>query len=168
MRHLHAAYFTLLLILPLLSSNGASAQDSSSYKMEFVRAGWITKEGHNMVVVMMKVTPTSPDFKLVLSMRLFYDFGNGERSMDVQQDPDMRITVYGNDVESKSKVMYRFVKDKVDLQNEKDIFLLRFDFRDASAERVKDMWFKYGLWEGKNDEVRHEQEFRFPVEDLTQ
>lgn len=167
MRYLQAVYFSLLLIVPLLSSHGACAQDSSSYKMEFVRAGWVTQEGHTMVVVMLKVTPTRPDFKLVLSMRLFYDLGDGKRSMEVKQDPDMRITVYGKDIESKSEVMYRFVKDKVDLQNEKDIYLLRFDFRDVSTERVKDMWFKYGLWEGENDEVRHEQEFRFPVDDLT-
>lgn len=136
MRHSRVLYFTLtLLISALLSSTPTFAQDTTTYKLEFVRAGWVIKESHTMVVVMLKVTPTSPDFKPVLSMKMSYDIGDGERSMSVNDNPDIRITVYGNDVESKSKVMYRFVKDKVDLENEKDILLLRFDFRDLIPSR---------------------------------
>ena len=169
MIHPRIPYFILILLFTaLLSSIPTFAQDTTTYKLEFVRAGWVIKESHTMVVVMLKVTPTSPKFKPVLSMKLSYDIGDGERSMEVHDNPDIRITVYGNDVESKSKVMYRFVKDKVDLENEKDILLLRFDFRDLTPDRVTDMWFKYGLWEGENNEVRHEQEFRFAVEDLTE
>jgi len=167
MSHPKAPYFTLILLFSaLLTTMTVAAQDTTTYKLEFVRAGWVVKDSHSMVVVTLKVTPTSPDFKPVLSFKLSYDIGDGERSMAVNDNPDIRITVYGNDVESKSKVMYRFVKDKVDLENEKDILLLRFDFRDLTPDRVTDMWFKYGLWEGENNEVRHEQEFRFAVEDL--
>jgi len=121
-----------------------------------------------MVVVVLKVTPTSLDFVPVLSFKLSYDIGDGERSMAVSDNPDIRITVYGNDVETKSKVIHRFVKDRVDLENEKDILLLRFDFRDLTPDRVQHMWFKYGLWEGENDEIRHEKEFRFAVDDLSE
>lgn len=156
----------ILFLVALCASAPAKAQDSSTYKLEFVRAGWFVKDSHNMVVVVLKVTPTSPDFKPVLSFKLSYDIGDGERSMAVSDNPDIRITVYGNDVESKSKVIHRFVKDRVDLENEKDILLLRFDFRDLTPDRVTDMWFKYGLWEGEHDEIRHEKEFRFAVDDL--
>jgi hypothetical protein len=161
------SYIALVLLLTAqLCSMPLAAQDSSTYKLDFVRAGWFVKDSHNMVVVVLKVTPTSPDFVPVLSFKISYDIGDGERSMAVSDNPDIRITVYGNDVETKSKVIHRFVKDHVDLENEKDILLLRFDFRDLTPERVQDMWFKYGLWEGENNEIRHEKEFRFPVEDM--
>ncbi len=156
----------LLFLAGLFSSVPANAQDSTTYKLDFVRAGWFVKDSHNMVVVVLKVTPTSPDFVPVLSFKISYDIGDGERSMAVSDSPDIRITVYGNDVESKSKVIHRFVKDRVDLENEKDILLLRFDFRDLTPDRVTDMWFKYGLWDGENNEIRHEKEFRFAVDDL--
>lgn len=169
MRHARIPYFAfVLLFTALLSSLPTFAQDSTTYKLDFVRAGWVVMKSHNMVVVVLKVTPTSPAFKPVLSFKLSYDIGDGERSMAVSDNPDIRITVYGNDVESKSKIIYKFVKDKVDLENEKNILLLRFDFRDLTPDRVKDMWFKYGLWEGENDEIRHEQEFRFAVDDLSE
>lgn len=142
------------------------AQESSTYKLEFVRAAVVPAGEQSMLVAVLKVTPIIPDFKLVLSMRLSYDIGDGERSMDLQQSPDIRFTVYGADVESKSKKVYEFVKEKVDLINEKDIFLLRIDFRGLPPDGVKDMWLKYGLWEGENNEIRHEQEFRFAAEDL--
>ena len=142
------------------------AQDNSSYNLEFVRAAMVRAGEQSMLVAVLKVTPTVPDFKLVLSMRLSYDIGDGERSLDVQQSPDIRFTVYGADVEGKSKKVYEFVKDKVDLNREKDIFLLRIDFRELTTDGVKDMWLKYGLWKGENNEIRHEQEFRFAVEDL--
>ena len=168
MRHSRIPHIALiLLLLTLLSCLPTFAQDSTTYKLDFVRAGWVVMKSHNMVVVVLKVTPTSPAFKPVLSFKLSYDIGDGERSMAVSDNPDIRITVYGNDVESKSKIIYKFVKDKVDLENEKDILLLRFDFRDLTPDRVQDMWFKYGLWEGENSEIRHEKEFRFAVDDLT-
>lgn len=155
-----------LLFTGVMFPEAMSAQDSPSYKMEFVRSAMVRAGDQSMLVAVLKVTPTVPDFKLVLSMRLGYDIGDGERSLDVQQSPDIRFTVYGADVESKSKKVYEFVKDKVDLNSDKDIYLLRIDFHNLTAERVKDMWLKYGLWEGENDEIRHEQEFRFAVEDL--
>ncbi|MBP7450725.1 MAG: hypothetical protein KA817_11870 [Flavobacteriales bacterium] len=155
-----------LLFTAVITPVAICAQDSSSYKMEFVRAAMVRAGEESMLVAVLKVTPIVPDFKLVLSMKLSYDLGDGERSMDIQQSPDIRFTVYGADVESKSKKVYAFVKDKVDLNKEKDIFLLRIDFRGLPPDGVKDMWLKYGLWEGENDEIRHEQEFRFAVEDL--
>ena len=88
----------ILFLVALCASAPAKAQDSSTYKLEFVRAGWFVKDSHNMVVVVLKVTPTSPDFKPVLSFKLSYDIGDGERSMAVSDNPDIRITVYGNDV----------------------------------------------------------------------
>ena len=169
MRHSKVPYLTLLLLFAaVLSSLPTFAQDTTTYKLDFVRAGWFVKDSHSMVVVVLKVTPTSLDFVPVLSFKLSYDIGDGERSMAVSDNPDIRITVYGNDVETKSKVIHRFVKDRVDLENEKDILLLRFDFRDLTPDRVQHMWFKYGLWEGENDEIRHEKEFRFAVDDLSE
>ncbi len=142
------------------------AQAVGSYTMDFVRAAMVKADGQPMLVVVLVVTPLVDDFKLVLSMKLSYDLGDGERSIELQRSPGISIHVYDKDVESKSTKVYRFVKDRVDLRTEKNIFLVRFDFRDLGTETVKDMWLKYGLWEGENDEIRHEQEYRFPVEDL--
>ena len=150
----------------MLSTLPAAAQDSSTYALEFVRAAQVGSATKPMTVVVLKVTPLVPDFKLVMSMRLAYDIGHGGMELEAQSSADMRFTVYGNDVESKSRTVYEFVKDKVDLAAEKDIYLLRIDFRNLSTEPITDMWLRYGLWEGSDAEVRHEKEFRFVVEDL--
>lgn len=150
----------------LMAPMAICAQDSSSYTMEPVRAAIVRTGEKSMLVAVLKVTPTVPDFKLVLSMRLGYDMGDGARSVDVQQEPDVRFTVYGADVESKDKKVHEFVKDKVDLNKEKDIYLLRIDFRGLALDGVQDLWLKYGLWEGVRSDIRHEQEFTFVVEDL--
>ncbi len=165
MRHARILYLTfILLFTALLSSLPTFAQDTTTYKLDFVRAGWVVMKSHNMVVVVLKVTPTSLDFMPVLSFKLSYDIGDGEPSTTKSDNPDICITVYGNDVEIKSKIIYKFVKDKVDLENEKNILLLRFDFRDLTPDRVLRMWFKCGLYVGENDDIRHEKEFRFAMD----
>ena len=160
-------YIALVLLLAAqLCSMPLAAQDSSTYKLEFVRAGQVGSQDHPMTVVVFKVTPLVPDFMPVLSMKITYDIGNGEQVVDILKNDNVRMTVYGNDVESKSKKVYEFVKDIVDLPNEKDIFLLRIDFRHLSTEAITAMTVKYGLWEGADNGQRIEQEFAFVVEDL--
>jgi hypothetical protein len=158
--------FLFSLLLSMLIPATVSAQDPSTYKMDLVRAAWVGSE-HPYMVVVFKITPTVPDFKLVLSMRLTYDIGDGEKILDIQKTTNARMSVYGNNVQEKSLKLYNFVKDKVDLNADKDLMLLQIDLRKISAERVARMKLKYGLWEGENSEVRHEKEYDFAVEDLT-
>ena len=156
----------LTLSTVFLPSSTVVAQDTPTYKMDLVRAAWVGSE-HPYMVVVFKITPTVPDFKLVLSMKFAYDIGDGEKVLDVLKSGNIRMTVYGSDVQEKSQKLYNFVKGKVDLNSDKDLMLLQIDLRNISEERVARMKMKYGLWEGKNSEVRHEKEYDLGVEDLT-
>ena len=162
MKYLLTIFSSLLLITTPVQH---SAQDTSSYEMEALRAGWMSKGGHSQVVTVFKVKPIVEDFKLILSMRVGYDIGEGEQVIDIEQEGRIQITVYGNDVKEKGRIVYEFVKDRVDLEDE-GIYLLKFSFVDISTELIDKMSIRYGLWEGEKAELRNEQLFEFEVEDL--
>ncbi|MBP8823719.1 MAG: hypothetical protein KBH07_08755 [Flavobacteriales bacterium] len=133
--------------------------------MEFVRAGQVKLADHSLVTVILKVMPLTDDFKLVLSMRVGYDMGNGAAEVDVEKGNNIRFTVYDTALHEMSKKLRQFIAARTELKSKKNFFLLRMDFRVPRDERVERMKLQYGLWEGKNDEIRHEQMFDFVVED---
>lgn len=150
----------------LLASFPAVGQAPSTYKMEFVRAGRVDLAGSGMVTVILKVTPLTDDFKLVLSMRIGYDMGNGAAEVDVEKGKNVRFIVYDTSLHEMSKKLRQFIAARTDLRSNKNFFLLRIDFRVPLEESVKRMKLRYGLWEGKNDEIRHEQDFDLVVEEV--
>lgn len=165
--------FARSLYLPLIAVHicvcaPAQGQGKSSYKMDFVRAGWLHSADHDKVMAIFQVTPQTPEFRMVLSMRVAYDIGKGEVLVDMEKDRQARITVYGNDLEKKNKKLYEFVKDKVELNGPTPVYLLRIDILNPSTEKVEHMKVKYGLWEGAKAEIRNEQQYDFAVEDLNE
>lgn len=154
-----------LALMALLGSFPAVGQAPSTYKMEFVRAGQVKLAEHGLVTVILKVTPLTDDFKLVLSMRVGYDMGNGAAEVDVEKGNNVRFIVYDTALHEMSRKLRQFIAARTDLKSTKNFFLLRMDFRVPKDERVERMKLRYGLWEGKSDEVRHEQDFDFAVED---
>lgn len=152
-------------IVALLAFFPAHGQAPSTYKMEFVCAGQVKLAEHSLVTAILKVTPLTDDFKLVLSMRVGYDMGNGAAEVDVEKGNNVRIIVYDTALHEMSRKLRQFIAARTDLRSTSNFFLLRIDFRVPRDERVERMKLRYGLWEGKNDDVRHEQDFDFAVED---
>lgn len=156
--------FFLLVLLGLQAV--LRAQDSATYKMEMVRAAWVGPSDKSYVVMVFKVTPTVPDFKLVFSMNFTYDAGYGEQVL-AQGSHNIRMAVYDQDVWNTDRKVYRFLENKIDFNAAEPFMLLRVDLRRLPDRNIRHLRVKYGLWEGKDAEVRHEQWFDFPVENLT-
>lgn len=158
----------LLTLAAVSATPNIHGQDASTYKMEFVRAGRVNLAESGLVTVILKVTPLIDDFKLVLSMRVGYDMGNGAAEVDVEKGNNVRFIVYDTALHKMSEKLRRFIAARTDLGSNRNFFLLRIDFRVPLEERVQRMKLRYGLWEGKNDDIRHEQDFDFVVEDAGQ
>ncbi len=142
------------------------AQKPSSYKMDFIRACTDSSEKENYIIAVFKVLPIINDFKLILSMRVIYAFGHRKENIVVlkENEDSIKIIIYGKSVEEKSKWMYNFIKDKVDLKTEQDLRLIVFYFKNLTNKKVDEMSITYGLWESNNDKIRNENKYDFKVE----
>ncbi|PBQ30635.1 hypothetical protein CNR22_02220 [Sphingobacteriaceae bacterium] len=162
-------FFKLTLFLNLLCfSITCSSQKDSSYSMELIRAVQFNSGGQHRILTFLKVTPTVPDFKLILSMKLSYEVGQGMKVIDLQkqQANQIRLTVYGNTMVEKYKPMYELIKEKVDFTKDQNIRIILFDFTDISKSPIDNMTMIYGLWEGKNEDIRNETKFTVNVEPI--
>ena len=75
----------------LFGSSCLFAQENSSHTMNFVRAVQFESEGRNHILVVFKVVPIISNFKLILSMRVAYSIGHGEKVVDIQ---NRKRTIY--------------------------------------------------------------------------
>ncbi len=150
----------------LLVPKSSFAQEQASYSMDFLRAVQITKEDKNYIIVVFRVTPTIEDFKLIMSMRVFYELGNGEKMIDVQKqkEDNIKIQIFGKDIESKNKAMYNLIKSRLSGEILEKESLIVFQFSDVTKEKVEKMSMTYGLWETKDSNIRHEKRYDFNVE----
>lgn len=144
------------------------ARKKTSYNMEFVHSVQLKSENRNHILVVFKVIPTIKKFKLILSMKVAYEIGQGEQVIDIQKqnENNIRITIYGNTIAERNKKLYELIKDKIQLNTDKDIRFIVFDFFDITAEPVDKMSITYGLWESNNPDVRNESTYNFDVEQI--
>lgn len=158
----------ILIGIFLLVSETNFGEKKSSYKMEFIRAVQFNTDVHNHILAIFKVTPTIKRFKFILSMKVTYGIGQGEIIVDVQKqkEDNIRIGVYGNDVKEKNQMVYDLIKDKIQLDNNEDFYLITFDFYDITREKIDNMSIIYGLWESNNTNIRNEQRYDFKVEKI--
>lgn len=156
----------MFLIGMLFMAGITWSQQSSSYNMELVRAVQFNSEGQNHILTIFKVIPAIKDFKLIMSMRVTYEIGQGAKVVNVQKQKEdhINITIYGKNVQEKSQKVYDWVKDKLNLNTEEDIRLIVFDFHDITKTQVDNMTVIYGLWESNNENIRNEKTFTFKVE----
>jgi hypothetical protein len=143
------------------------APKPTSYKMDFIRACSDSSEKGKNILTIFKVTPKISDFKLFISMRVFYQLENGKEILSIlkQDEDNIKIIIYGKDIQQKNKFLYDFIKDKVQLENENDdVYFLAFIFDNITKEKVENMSMTYGLWESNNTEIRHEIKYDFIVE----
>ncbi len=143
------------------------AQNPTTYKMDFIRAcSDSSKKGRNIMTVF-KVTPTIKDFKLILSMRVFYELANGKEILSVikQNEDNIKIIIFGKNIKEKNKFVYEFIKDKVEIEKEnEDVYFIALVFYNLTKEDVEKMSITYGLWESDNPDVRNENKYNFIVE----
>lgn len=101
-------------------------------------------------------------------MRVTYEIGQGAKIIDVQKqkEDNIRITIYGKDLAQKNSKLYDIVKDRLNLNTEEDVRLIVFDFYNITKAQVDNMTMIYGLWEGKNEDVRNEKTFTFKVDSI--
>jgi hypothetical protein len=134
--------------------------------MDFVRAVQHASGNQNDILVFLKVTPTVKDFKLIMSMKITYEMGQGTKIIDIQKqkEDNVRSAVYGKDLKEKNPKMYDLVKDKVNLNTSEELYFIVFNFYSLTKAEIDSMTLKYGLWESDNPDVRNEKTFNFKVE----
>ena len=152
----------------LFGSSCLFAQENSSHTMNFVRAVQFESEGRNHILVVFKVVPIISNFKLILSMRVAYSIGHGEKVVDIQKqkEDNIRIVVYGKDIEKRNEKLYNLIKDRVHVENAENVRFITFDFYDVTEEKIDRMKITYGLWESGNSNIRNEQEYNFTVDQI--
>ena len=133
--------------------NQALGQEESSYKMNLVKV--IDNQQLNEAMVILKVSPTIEDFKLIISARVEYSFGRKSIKTDIQKDPNIRIIIYGDDFATKDPELSILLNEDLEMED-KDSLLL-FKISNIKEKNLAKGYFKYGLWESNNSEVRNEQ-----------
>lgn len=156
----------VLCVLVLIPCLGV-AQKATTYTCDFIRAcSDSSKDGRNVLAVF-KVTPLVQDFKLVLSMRVVYQFQHGNEITRVlsQNEDNIDIIIYGKDIEQKNKFVYNFIKDNVQIEKEPDdVYFIAFIFYGITNDKIETMGMQYGLWERLNTDVRYERKYEFLVD----
>jgi len=154
----------MITVLPLRNY----AQESSTYKMKFVRACQDSSDKGNYIMAVFSVLPTIKDFKLILSMKVTYALGHEKENVRVlkQNEDNIKIVIYGNSVKEKNTLIYDFIKDSVQLEAQEDLRLIVLYFGNVTKEKVDEMSITYGLWESDNPDVRHENKYDFKVENV--
>lgn len=148
---------SIILLTLTCSINHAKGQESSSYKMTLEKV--IDYKKKNKVSVILKVSPTIEDFKLIVSTKVEYSFGRKKLKTNIQKDPNVHITVYGDSFLMKNAKLFKPIKK--DLEVDKDEFLLVFTFSNIKGKHLAEGHLKYGLWESNNSDIRNEQTFIF-------
>jgi hypothetical protein len=154
----------MIAVLPMRNF----AQESSTYKMKFVRACQDSSDKGNYIMAVFSVLPTIKDFKLILSMRVTYALGHEKENVTVlkENEDNIKIHIYGTTVKEKNPLVYDFIKDSVQLETEEDLRLIVLYFHNVTKEKVDEMSITYGLWESDNPDVRHENKYDFKVESV--
>jgi hypothetical protein len=165
MRQLINIQFGLTFVTLILLTRVTSAQQNSTYNIDFVKSVQYTSDSINHILAILKVTPTVKDFKMILSMRVTYEIGQGEKvvNLQIQSEHNIIISIYGKDLQQKNIKLYNLIKDSVNLNTSEDTHLIVFDFHDITKTQIDNMTIKYGLWEGINEDIRNEKTFNFKV-----
>lgn len=153
--------FTLLFTMTY-TINSTMAQESSSYTMNLVKV--IDHKKKNSVSVILKVSPTIEDFKLIVSGKIEYAFGRKKIKSNLQKDPNTQITVYGSDFYTKAPKLFKPIKGDIEMKENE--ILLVFTFSNIKGKNLAEGYLKYGLWESNNPDIRHEQIFEFDENEI--
>jgi len=150
---------TLSIVLLTLTYfiHPAVGQEPSSYKMTLEKV--IDYKKKNKISVILKVSPTIEDFKLIASTKVEYSFGRKKLKTNIQKDPNTHIIVYGDNFLTKNTKLFKPIKN--DLEVGKDEFLLVFTFSNIKGKHLAEGSIRYGLWESNNPDIRNEQTFVF-------
>lgn len=167
-KKINIIFFVIISLIAFLPKKDF-AQEPTTYKMDFVRACSDSSKNGKNILTLFKVTPIVKDFKLVLSMRVFYQLEKEKEILSFLKpnEDNIGIVVYGRNVQEKNKFVYDFIKDRIDLEKENDeVYFIAFIFHNITKEIVEKMSITYGLWESDNLNVRHEKRYDFMVEQV--
>ena len=140
--------FRLLTLATFIAFPTASwSQQPSTYNLDLVRSVQFTSDNQNHILTILQVTPKIKDFKMVLSMKVTYEIGQGKKVIDLQKQKEnnIRVTIYGRDLAQKNQKLYDLVKDSLNLNTDEDIRLIVFDFSNLTKTAVDNMTMIYGL-----------------------
>lgn len=160
----------LLLLLSTLSGFG-QAPEASKYNMELlsmIRSG--EPQQYNDIQASLLITPIdTADYPPVLSMRIGYRVNDQDSItyIDIQKQvpQQVRLTIYGETLPEKNPKLYARIGSKLDFENQKDLMILFFEFKDISREKIQKVSITYGLWEKNNLDRRVEETFSMAFED---
>jgi len=111
-------------------------------------------------------TKKASDFPPSLSMRMTYRLGDDkkEKIIDINKVNNVKVVIYGHDIDVKNPAVYELIKDKVDIKQKKEFLLLAFYIDGISDKPIDKMSLIYGLWEKKNANARVETKYEFTVD----
>lgn len=103
-----------------------------------------------------------------MSMKVTYGIGKDSITIDVQKqkEDNIQFIIYGKDITEKNPKLFNIIKDDLKLSLTDDEYIIVFNFFNVTTTHIDSMSIKYGLWEGKKQDIRNEQTFSFKVNQL--
>jgi len=165
MKNLHLA---LMLIIFICSTKPAFSQNpkGATYDLEFIQAEFTKERKQTEIILYFKYAKEKDDMTL-MSSKITYNIGNKKKDVsEILDKSNHTIVVYGtNDIEQKNPDIYELLKEKIDFDTEKELFIFAFKLRNITKKYIDKMTFKYGLWEPSNPEIRFETEYDINIAD---
>jgi len=163
--------FLITAILTICSLLGF-AQNADKFNLTYVASDYIDTIDKKSVIVVLGVTPINKkDFPPILSMKFTYKVNNeyNETVLDIERQKEgekwLTLVIYGNEVNEKAPKVYELIKDRIDLNPSRRIWLLGFYLQNISDDPIEHLSIKYGLWEKRNTNKRTEKIFEFNIND---
>ncbi len=156
----------ILFLVLLFSTENLYSQniESTSYNLEFVGAKYIDDKKPPQIILVLKYEPKDgKEFKPIISAKITYQFDNKGIKTEILENPKHSLTFTDRGVNQKNPEIYEWIKDKIDINQEKEFGLLIFYLNGITKKYVQNMSFTYGLWEPDNLDLRIEKKFEFQV-----
>lgn len=156
------------LFLLLLNNNANSQVNEPSYILTPLKAKYVDSTNPKEIVLVFKHYSKSGQIeKLIISGKLTYSLGdNGKEKTEILgQGPNKHtVTVYGKDVEVKSKYIYDLIKDNPNFSADDNVRFIVFTLRNLADKYVDKMTFTYGLWEPLDESKRIETRYEINID----
>ena len=158
----------IIILLLLFSHNAFSQIKQPSYTLTLLKAKYLDSTNPKQIVLVFKHISRSKQIeKLIISGKLTYNLGNDsqEKTEILGQGRNKHlVTIFGNDVEFKSKYIFDLIKDNSNFSTDDNVRFIVFTLRDLTDKYVDKMTFTYGLWEPLDESIRIETKYEITID----
>ncbi|KQS89402.1 hypothetical protein [Chryseobacterium sp. Leaf394] len=158
--------FIILFTVIATSLFGQEKIKESSYNFDLLSAKYVNIEGKNEVILIFKYEPKEGKvFKPIFSMKITYSIGESNlEKTETLNKSNHSIEFFGNDIDQKNAEIYSLIKDKINLQQNKEFGIVVFSLRNITKDYKEKMKFTYGLWEPEDESIRFEKQYNIKIE----